>query len=236
MYIAQLICMETAVYLLTIVMLIELVETLSVNYTEQKMIAGKTVPAPRRIDAQSKREDMNVSVVNATHYDNINSSIMDNDNNNSNYSGDDDTDYYDYDYDNNTTIATTTFNVHAGYVGSRPPRELPIPLIIASPVVAVGIIIFLLIAFYWHSVQLDARAREFALQFNVIPEDNKVKGKSSTAVETTESKKKVCRNSRTPSIPPLSNRRASIHQKNLGEKETMAPPPSSARRQSTFIL
>ena len=45
-----------------------------------------------------------------------------------------------------------------------PPREFPLPLIVASSVAAVSILIFFCVAYYWHSYQLDKRAQELAIQ------------------------------------------------------------------------
>lgn len=49
------------------------------------------------------------------------------------------------------------------YSGS-PPRDPPIPLLIASSVAAIGILIFICLAYYCHSLQLDSRARQLAVK------------------------------------------------------------------------
>lgn len=46
-------------------------------------------------------------------------------------------------------------------------NELPIPIMIASPAVAVAIVIFICLAYRWHTHQLDAQAKELALQLAV---------------------------------------------------------------------
>ncbi|ESO98005.1 hypothetical protein LOTGIDRAFT_239141 [Lottia gigantea] len=43
-------------------------------------------------------------------------------------------------------------------------KEFPLALVVASPVVAVSILIFFCIAYYWHSSQLDKRAQMLAIQ------------------------------------------------------------------------
>ncbi|XP_064609685.1 uncharacterized protein LOC135473739 [Liolophura sinensis] len=55
-------------------------------------------------------------------------------------------------------------------VNEQQPKELPIALIIASPVVAVFIIVFVCVAYYCHSAQLDARARELAMRLKADEE------------------------------------------------------------------
>lgn len=43
-------------------------------------------------------------------------------------------------------------------------RKLPIPIMIASPAVAVGIVIFICVAYKAHTMQLNAQAKDLALQ------------------------------------------------------------------------
>lgn len=53
-------------------------------------------------------------------------------------------------------IATTTRSPYE--------RKLPLPIMIASPAVAVGIIIFICVAYKAHTIQLNAQAKDLALQ------------------------------------------------------------------------
>lgn len=45
-----------------------------------------------------------------------------------------------------------------------PEEGLPVTILVASPAVAVGIIIFICVAYKWHTKQLDDQAKELAIQ------------------------------------------------------------------------
>ncbi|KAK6168379.1 hypothetical protein SNE40_020929 [Patella caerulea] len=49
-------------------------------------------------------------------------------------------------------------------LGPENAKEFPLALVVASAVVAVSIVIFFCIAYYWHSSQLDKRAQMLAIQ------------------------------------------------------------------------
>lgn len=48
--------------------------------------------------------------------------------------------------------------------GSDVPRDSPTPLIIASSIAAVSILVFFVLAYLWHTHQLDSRARKLAIR------------------------------------------------------------------------
>lgn len=62
----------------------------------------------------------------------------------------------------NTTISEGNFTRNIHTTPSR--SDLPLPIIIASPAVAIGIVIFICVAYKWHTHQLDTQAKELAEQ------------------------------------------------------------------------
>lgn len=125
---------------------------------------------------------------------------------------------------------------------NRKEHELPISLIIASPVAAVTIIVFLCIAYYCHASQLDERAKQLAIQIAVgeYPGENenirvRVHRPSrcypSMEADMLHQKRKSLR---TPTPPPPGSKRGSMNWSAIADQEilTLAAP----RRHSTFIL
>jgi hypothetical protein len=45
---------------------------------------------------------------------------------------------------------------------------MPIPIMVASPAVAIAIFIFICVAYKWHTIELDAEAKEFAAQLGSV--------------------------------------------------------------------
>ena len=63
-------------------------------------------------------------------------------------------------------------NSSLDYVIFPPRRELPLAMIIAGPVAAISILLFLCVTYYWHTVQLDKQAKRLSITLFVRP-DNK---------------------------------------------------------------
>lgn len=120
-------------------------------------------------------------------------------------------------------------------------RDLPLPLLIASPVAAVSIIIFVCVAYYCHSSQLDARARQLALKYAVISTEPPAcsRGIPSTSsvdmdlIRKTSLRPSTSRTS-TPNPTPNGSRRGSMNWVAIGDQEVITY--TAARRHSTFIL
>ena len=49
-------------------------------------------------------------------------------------------------------------------------KELPLPIIIAGPAAAVGIFLFLSIAYYFHNMQLNNQAKRLSITLNIAPQ------------------------------------------------------------------
>ncbi|GAB1603922.1 hypothetical protein Ahia01_000673500 [Argonauta hians] len=120
-------------------------------------------------------------------------------------------------------------------------KDLPLPLLIASPVAAVSIIIFVCIAYYCHSSQLDARARQLALKYAVISTEPPVCSRgvpSTSSVDMDLISKPSLRPSTsrtsTPNQTPDGSKRGSINWVAIGDQEVITY--TAARRHSTFIL
>ncbi|XP_052828711.1 uncharacterized protein LOC106876578 [Octopus bimaculoides] len=120
-------------------------------------------------------------------------------------------------------------------------KDLPLPLLIASPVAAVSIIIFVCIAYYCHSSQLDARARQLALKYAVISTEPPVCSRgvpSTSSVDMDLIRKPSLRPSTsrtsTPNQTPDGSKRGSINWVAIGDQEVITY--TAARRHSTFIL
>lgn len=149
---------------------------------------------------------------------------------------------------NNTLVSLSSMN-STNYVivekknsSNRKEHELPISLIIASPVAAVTIIVFLCIAYYCHASQLDERAKQLAIQIAVgeYPAENenirvRVHRPSrcypNLETDMLHQKRKSLR---TPTPPPPGTKRGSMNWSAIADQEilTLAAP----RRHSTFIL
>ena len=120
-------------------------------------------------------------------------------------------------------------------------RDLPLPLLIASPVAAVSIIIFVCVAYYCHSSQLDARARQLALKYAVISTEPPAcsRGIPSTSsvdmdlIRKTSLRPSTSRTS-TPNPTPNGSKRGSMNWVAIGDQEVITY--TAARRHSTFIL
>lgn len=128
---------------------------------------------------------------------------------------------------------------------------LPVPLLIASPVAAVSIFIFVCLAYYWHAAQLDARARELAMKLSSgdlgIELPIKKSLTTSSILSSTDSdlllyqqhnnkRRGTMRSSATLSPPPMGPRssRGSLNWSAIADKELVTY--SAPRRHSTFII
>lgn len=148
-------------------------------------------------------------------------------------------------------IVTTTNPAIDVYTGP-PPQGLPVPLLIASPVAAVCILIFVCIAYYCHALQLDARARELSMKMTT--QDVKVQMTNSVTETSVLSscennldllstpKRKSTITIRAPSPcnsfaslkPPGRSPRPSMNWGTFGDQDVLAL--AASRRHSTFLL
>ena len=137
-------------------------------------------------------------------------------------------------------------------------RELPMAMIIAGPAAAVGIALFLCILYYWHTRQLDSKARQLSISLYISPDESSDSNDSIKQPMNAH----VSRSPRStlppplsapaPSIPPLAQRRKStlsvpslgipgnLHHKRGSSWSAIADQEiiniSAPRRHSTFIL
>ena len=143
---------------------------------------------------------------------------------------------------------TTTTNPSISMYTGPPPKGLPVPLLIASPVAAVCILIFVCIAYYCHALQLDSRARELSMKMaSQDVEVEMTKSITETSVlSTCENevipKKKNTIAIKTPSPcqsfaslkPPGRSPRPSMNWGTFGDQDVLAF--SASRRHSTFLI
>ena len=140
----------------------------------------------------------------------------------------------------------TNASRNTGLTTEQPDSELPLPILIASPVAAISIVILICIAYKWHSVQLDEQAKKLAIERaadqcpspcdpcspcrttqRLVPS-----GQARADGEVTGGRRKSLR---TPTPPPSVSRssRASLWS---ADQEVLTHVHSSPRRHSTFIL
>ncbi|OWF46608.1 hypothetical protein KP79_PYT12780 [Mizuhopecten yessoensis] len=166
----------------------------------------------------------------------------------------------------NVTILSHVLNVSSQprvVVTPRPPGTneavyqgaendgLPVPILIASPVAAVSIVIFVCLAYYWHAAQLDARARELAIKVASGELDMEIPIKksitASSILSNTDSdillyqqhnkRRGTIRASATLTPPPMGGARSSrgsVNWSAIADKELVTY--SAPRRHSTFII
>ncbi|KAL3879093.1 hypothetical protein ACJMK2_031407 [Sinanodonta woodiana] len=124
----------------------------------------------------------------------------------------------------------------------HPRRELPIPIIIASPVAAVSIIIFVCVAYKWHTIQLDQKAKEIVAHLaemhseeplcsNVPKIHVPVQSRGSDPDLNGQRRKGLLR---TPTPPPSLGGKRGSSWSALADQEIVHS--ASPRRHSTFIL
>lgn len=156
---------------------------------------------------------------------------------------------------NNQSRVIVTSRPHVPNVIIHPEGEndgLPVPLLIASPVAAVSIVIFVCLAYYWHAAQLDARARELAIKVASGELDMEIPIKKSTTASSilsnTDSdyllyqqhnkRRGTIRASATLTPPPIAagprSSRGSVNWSAIADKELVTY--SAPRRHSTFII
>ena len=58
----------------------------------------------------------------------------------------------------------TNTSKNTGWTTEDPRSELPLPILIASPVAALSIVLLICIAYKWHSIQLDDQAKKLAIE------------------------------------------------------------------------
>ena len=137
-----------------------------------------------------------------------------------------------------------TPHVVSMYTGP-PPQGLPVPLLIASPVAAVSILIFICLAYYCHAAQLDSRARQLAIKMastKTLMEFPKSRTKTSILSSSdsevsyhTPRRSTMRATSLTPSmaIGPKTSRCSAANWSAISDKELVISAP---RRHSTFII
>ena len=144
---------------------------------------------------------------------------------------------------NEDNILTNTSNT-SGLTSAEPHSELPLPILIASPVAALSIVILICIAYKWHSVQLDEQAKKLAIEkavgqcndspchpcspcratHRLVPP-----GQARAESDMTGTRRKSLR---TPT-PSISRSRGSLWS---ADQEVLTHVHASPRRHSTFIL
>lgn len=134
---------------------------------------------------------------------------------------------------------TETWTEYSG----PPPHNPPIPLLIASSVAAVSILIFICLAYYCHSLQLDSRARQLAVKLatrtsfvGVPPSFTSTSIMSATDSELSYQKRRSTLRapSLTPSVPSSRSLRGSVNWSALADHDLVTY--SAPRRHSTFII
>ena len=146
---------------------------------------------------------------------------------------------------NNSEHISTNISKNSSLRTVEPNSELPLPIIIASPVAALSIVILICIAYKWHAVQLDEQAKELALEkaadhcnntcdpcspcratHRLVPP-----GQTRAECDLSGTRRKSLR---TPTPPPsISRSRASLWS---ADQEVLTHVHASPRRHSTFIL
>lgn len=147
-------------------------------------------------------------------------------------------------------IRTTPATTEVVGMFNGPPGKNPMPLLIASPVAAVSILIMVCIAYYCHASQLDRRAKQLADQLTAegLYMDFEIKINNSSintpVLSSSDSDKLLCtqkrRNALLPPVPVSPNGsisrspRASINWSAVADQELVNY--TSPRRHSTFII
>lgn len=137
------------------------------------------------------------------------------------------------------------------YLTFTPKRELPLAMIIAGPAAAVGIMLFLCVSYYWHTVQLDRQAKRLSITLFVTPDSKEKNGDPPTRTQKLVPSKS--KHFREPEFNPVYSQR----RKSTLSVPTLVPPTaamgkrgsswsaladqeiinlSAPRRHSTFIL
>jgi hypothetical protein len=132
---------------------------------------------------------------------------------------------------NITTDRTTEDSKSDTFVHQRagvPLTKLPLPFIIACSSVAVFILVFATAAYCCHSAQLDARARQLAIELAI----SELPCISIEKEIVTKGRKARKSSIRTATLPAPGSKRGSTFS-SLTDQEVLAFAP---RRQSTFIL
>ena len=138
------------------------------------------------------------------------------------------------------------------YLNYTPKRELPMAMIIAGPVAAVSIMLFLCASYYWHTVQLDRQAKQLSITLFVTPDCKDTNGdlpvrpqklvpsKSKHLRENSDFNLYSQRRKSTLSVPtslvppPLAMGKRGSSWSALADQEILNL--SAPRRHSTFIL
>lgn len=142
---------------------------------------------------------------------------------------------------NASTVGTSQVQVE---VHTGPPSQgLPIPLLIASPVAAVSILIFVCIAYYCHAAQLDERARQMAIRMASGQTEMTKSVTTMTIIEpsnetdypiyTKRERRSTLKPPPTPSPSFLGPKRTSVNWGAMADHELVSYSP---RRHSTFII
>lgn len=143
---------------------------------------------------------------------------------------------------NVSLILDSDTNTLTEYSGP-PAHDPPIPLLIASSVAAVSILIFICLAYYCHSLQLDSRARHLAVKLatrtsfvGVPPSFTSTSIMSATDSELSYQKRRntLRAPSLTPSVPSSRSLRGSVNWSALADHDIVTY--SAPRRHSTFII
>lgn len=130
---------------------------------------------------------------------------------------------------------------NASLTVNEPRSELPLPILIASPVAAVSIVLLICIAYKWHSIQLDEQAKKLAIErtANQCHSSSPCRttqrlvppGRARADSDLSGGRRKSLR---TPTPPPnISRSRASLWS---ADQEVLTHVHASPRRHSTFIL
>lgn len=132
---------------------------------------------------------------------------------------------------------------NTGWTTEDPRSELPLPILIASPVAALSIVLLICIAYKWHSIQLDEQAKKFAIERAADQSDAPASpcratqrlvppGHARAECDLNAGGKR--KSLLTPTPPPsISRSRASLWS---ADQEVLTHVHASPRRHSTFIL
>ena len=139
----------------------------------------------------------------------------------------------------------TNTSKNTGWTTEDPRSELPLPMLIASPVAALSIVLLICVAYKWHSIQLDEQAKKLAIaraadqsEIPMVPTAQRLvpPGHAKAECDLTAATGGTRKHLRTPTpTSSISRSRASLWSADH-DVLTHHHVHASPRRHSTFIL
>lgn len=174
------------------------------------------------IDSKDTVKNLTVMKMNSTNETHTNSVHLSNDT----------LEYYELNGVENTSIVTDSEKIsQVTEFPKHRKKELPLAIIIAGPAATLSICIFLCIAFYFHNLQLNNRAKQLSFTLHIKPD---VSSDSTTCTSSTSTQVQL--------LPQTSNTRGLSREEILSQKRKSAltastlpvPPTVQPKRGSSW--